>query len=134
MPSITCGGIDDEDERTNRSGLAAITSWCARRGPGCAWCIVGTAVYQVGRASLIQAKNLQRVEARRAEDQAAGRQRGEQAGHQAVDVKQRHHVQSPRSSAVSRSVCADVARRGADVALAERHELRAATWCRRCAA
>src|SRR5262249_51646390 len=49
--------IEDEEDRMNRRGLAAITArlWSARARM--AWCIVGTAVYQVGRASLIQAKN-----------------------------------------------------------------------------
>ena len=54
---MTCGGIDELDERRKRSGLAAITSlFCAARAR-IVWCMVGTAVYQVGRHSAIHAKN-----------------------------------------------------------------------------
>ena len=55
---ITCVGIADDDERMKRSGLAAITALLLAARPRIAWCIVGTAVYQVGRASSIQPKNL----------------------------------------------------------------------------
>ena len=40
-----------------RSGLAAMISLLRAARPRIAWCIVGTAVYQVGRTSLIQPKN-----------------------------------------------------------------------------
>ena len=54
---MTCGGIDDDDERKKRSGWRAITSVFLPARDTIAWCMVGTAVYQVGRASSIQAKN-----------------------------------------------------------------------------
>ena len=44
----------------NRSGWRAMTSAFLPARPRMAWCIVGTAVYQVGRASSIQAKNAAR--------------------------------------------------------------------------
>src|SRR5262249_34679272 len=56
--AITCGGSDEDDERTKRSGLAATMSRLLAARARIAWCIVGTAVYQVGFASPIQAKNL----------------------------------------------------------------------------
>src|SRR5262245_2059395 len=55
---ITWGGSDDDDERTKRSGLALITSVFLLARATIAWCIVGTAVYQVGCVSPIQPKNL----------------------------------------------------------------------------
>ena len=54
---MTWGGIDDEDERTNRNGLAPITSRLCEARARMVWCMVGTAVYQVGLASFIQPKN-----------------------------------------------------------------------------
>jgi len=54
---MTCGGIDDDDERRKRSGWRAITSRFLEARVRMAWCMVGTAVYQVGLASSIQAKN-----------------------------------------------------------------------------
>jgi hypothetical protein len=54
---ITCGGIDDDDERRKRSGWRAITLAFFAARETMAWCIVGTAVYQVGFASSIQLKN-----------------------------------------------------------------------------
>ncbi len=54
---MTCGGIDDDDERRNRSGLRLMMSRLPLARPTMAWCMVGTAVYQVGLASSIQAKN-----------------------------------------------------------------------------
>ena len=53
---ITCGGKDAEEERINLSGAASITALLRSARARIAWCIVGTAVYQVGRASLIQLK------------------------------------------------------------------------------
>src|SRR5213079_1051392 len=55
---MTWGGMEDDEDRRNRNGLAAITSWLWVARARMVWCIVGTAVYQVGLASLIQAKNL----------------------------------------------------------------------------
>jgi len=43
--------------RMKRSGWRAITSRCFDARAMIAWCMVGTAVYQVGAASSIQAKN-----------------------------------------------------------------------------
>src|SRR3989344_2826330 len=53
-----CGGSDDEDERMKRSGWRAMISRLFAARARIAWCMVGTAVYQVGLASSIQAKNL----------------------------------------------------------------------------
>ena len=45
----TCGGSDDDDERMKRSWLRAmIVAGCAAARARIAWCIVGTAVYQLG--------------------------------------------------------------------------------------
>ena len=57
------------------------------------WCMVGTAVYQVGLGLVHPAEELQSVESRRAKDLAASRKRGQQAGHQPVNVKERHDVE-----------------------------------------
>ena len=54
---MTCVGIDDEDERRKRSGLLATTSKLPAARDRMVWCMVGTAVYQVGLHSFIQAKN-----------------------------------------------------------------------------
>ena len=54
---MTCGGIDDDDERMKRSGLLRIASALPLARLTIAWCMVGTAVYQVGLASSIHAKN-----------------------------------------------------------------------------
>ena len=52
------GGIDDDDERTKRNGLSRITSALPAARERMVWCIVGTAVYQLGLHSFIQPKNL----------------------------------------------------------------------------
>ena len=49
--------MDDDEERMKRSGLAAITSMLPAARDKIVWCIVGTAVYQVGLHSFIQPKN-----------------------------------------------------------------------------
>src|SRR5690606_40591236 len=49
--------IADDDERMKRNGLAAITALLFAARARIAWCIVGTAVYQVGCACSIHAKN-----------------------------------------------------------------------------
>src|SRR5256885_6674121 len=54
--AITCGGSDDDEERIRRSGCLAITSALRGARARIAWCMVGTAVYQVAPASLSQAK------------------------------------------------------------------------------
>ncbi len=45
---ITCGGSEAEDERMKRSGAARSRRRCASARARMAWCMVGTAVYQVG--------------------------------------------------------------------------------------
>src|SRR5664279_3104454 len=55
---MTCGGIDDDDERMKRSGWRAMISALPLARATIAWCMVGTAVYQVGLASSIHWKNL----------------------------------------------------------------------------
>src|ERR1700749_2308653 len=55
---MTVGGIDAEDERTKRSGKRSIVSLCRPARVRIAWCMVGTAVYQVGLPSSISVKNL----------------------------------------------------------------------------
>ena len=54
---MTCGGMLDEDERKKRSGLRAMISALPLARLTMAWCMVGTAVYQLGLASSIQLKN-----------------------------------------------------------------------------
>src|SRR6266536_1511464 len=54
--AITCGGSDADDDRTKRSGFLAMLSGLRLARDRIAWCIVGTAVYQVGCASSSQAK------------------------------------------------------------------------------
>ena len=56
----------------------------------------------VRRLQLVEpAVELERIEARSAHDGRAGRQRSEQAGHDAVDVEQRHHVRASGRHGVS---------------------------------
>jgi hypothetical protein len=45
---MTCGGIELEDERMKRSGWRRMMSAFFGARPTMAWCMVGTAVYQVG--------------------------------------------------------------------------------------
>src|SRR5262245_23243260 len=54
---ITVGGSADEEERTKRNRFAETTSAFLGARVIIAWCMVGTAVYQVGRASASQEKN-----------------------------------------------------------------------------
>jgi hypothetical protein len=54
---MTCGGIEDEDERRKRSGFFWMISLLRGARVRMAWCMVGTAVYQVGWHSSIQPKN-----------------------------------------------------------------------------
>src|SRR4029078_12881780 len=53
---MTCGGSDEEDERMKRSFAAFCASALPGTRPRIAWCMVGTAVYQVGFTSSSQAK------------------------------------------------------------------------------
>lgn len=48
----------DEHERTNRSGCLATTSRFEGARARTAWCMVGTAVYRVGRKASSHSKNL----------------------------------------------------------------------------
>src|SRR3954469_3215005 len=57
IADITGPGIDDEEERMKRSRPASIASRLRGASSRIVWCIVGTAVYQVGRTSLNQPKN-----------------------------------------------------------------------------
>src|SRR5215212_6970443 len=54
--AITCGGSDADDDLMNRSGLRAMLSALRSARVRITWCIVGTAVYQVGWASSSWAK------------------------------------------------------------------------------
>src|SRR5687767_11925160 len=54
---MTCGGKDDEEERTKRSFARATLSGLRGARARIAWCMVGTAVYQLGSASSIHWKN-----------------------------------------------------------------------------
>ena len=53
----TCGGKEEEEERMKRSGTLAMTSLLLAERDKIAWCMVGTAVYQVGLTSSIWLKN-----------------------------------------------------------------------------
>src|SRR5580704_14061084 len=55
---ITGGGSDADDERTKRNGWRAMISLWRPARVRIAWCMVGTAVYQVGLAASISVKNL----------------------------------------------------------------------------
>ena len=55
--SITFVGIEELEERIKRRGLFLIMSKLLFALVKIVWCIVGTAVYQVGFTSSIQAKN-----------------------------------------------------------------------------
>ena len=77
-----------------------------------------------GRLRLVEPlEEAERVEARRAEHAAAGRERGEHRRDQAVDVEQRHDVEA---AVVGREPQrrADVGGRGREVGVAQRHQLR----------
>jgi hypothetical protein len=54
---MTCGGIELDELRMKRSGWRLMTSRFFDAREMMVWCIVGTAVYQVGLASSIQPKN-----------------------------------------------------------------------------
>src|SRR5690606_22370767 len=54
--AITCGGSEDEEERMKRSLARATESALRSARARIAWCMVGTAVYQVGWAASSQAK------------------------------------------------------------------------------
>ncbi len=90
---MTCGGSDDDDERMKRSVMAgddlAVVRGAADDG------LMHRGHRRVpGRRRLIHgAEELERIEARRAEDRAAARQRRQHAGDQSVDVEQRHDVE-----------------------------------------
>jgi len=53
---MTCGGSEAELERTKRSRARPTLSALREARARIAWCMVGTAVYQVGFASSSQAK------------------------------------------------------------------------------
>src|SRR5690606_38111507 len=53
---ITCGGNEEEDERMKRSFTFSMISLLRSARVRIAWCMVGTAVYQVGLASSSQLK------------------------------------------------------------------------------
>jgi hypothetical protein len=128
---MTCGGIDDDDERMKRSGLAAMTSLL--RGARQDGLVHGRhGGVPGGPASSIQAKNFSALKPGVQNTCGARRQRRQHAGDQAVDVEQRHDVQAAILGV--NAACADVAwptRRGC-AATAARSS--AATWCPRCAA
>ena len=119
--AITCGGERGRggaDEAQRRAGRRIRVALGAAR---IAWCMVGTAVYQVGSSSSSQ-RRTERVEAGRADHGGAGGQRGQQRRDQPVDVEQRHDVEA----AVARRQLQrrrDV-RRGQGCAVSERHDLR----------
>ena len=53
---MTCGGSEAEEERMKRSLVRARISGLRSARGRIAWCMVGTAVYQVGLASSSQWK------------------------------------------------------------------------------
>ena len=90
-----CGGSGADDERMKRSvGRASRLPGCARARARIAWCMVGTAVYQVGRSSPASAKKRNALKPGRAADRAAGARARRACRHQPVDVEERHHVQA----------------------------------------
>ncbi len=106
--AITVGGSEADDERTKRRWLRSITSFWRPARLSTIWCIVGTAVYQLGWVSSIQAKNLKASKPGDVTTEAPARQRRQQRRHEAVDVEQRHDVQAPVGSAsapASRGCC-----------------------------
>ena len=83
------GGADEA-----AATAAAIASGLRAARARIAWCMVGTAVYQLGFASLEPGEEAQRVEARRAVDAAAGGERRQHRRDQPVDVEERHDVEA----------------------------------------
>src|SRR5665647_87252 len=55
--AMTLVGMDDEEERMKRNGLLSMTSMLCAARDKMIWCMVGTAVYQVGLHSFIHPKN-----------------------------------------------------------------------------
>ena len=68
------------------------------------------------------AKKMQGIEAGGATDLAARRQRGQQAGDKSVNMEERHDVEGAIRVG-ERQGRADIARRGAHIALGQRHDL-----------
>ena len=77
-----------------RRGTASITSRLRAARARIAWCMVGTAVYQVGRIIPEPGEELEGVEAGRAADVRAGVERAQHRRDQAVDVEERHHLEA----------------------------------------
>ena len=67
---------------------------CAPRAARIAWCMVGTAVYQLGLASSSHWKKRSALKPGRAEDAAARGERRQHRRDQPVDVEQRHDVEA----------------------------------------
>ncbi len=106
-----------------RSPAARATSRWWRARIRIAWCMVGTAVYQVGRHRFEPFEEPERVEARRAAHRGAGGERAGHRGDQAVDVEQRHDVEADIARR-ERKRAADVAGGGGEIGVGERHDLR----------
>ena len=121
---MTCGGSEADDERMKRRLAAASASGLRAARARIAWCIVGTAVYQLGRAVAEPLEEAQRVEAGRAEDAAARGKRGEHRRDQPVNVEQRHDVEAAivGGQAERRT---DMPSRRRQVGMAERDQFRA---------
>ena len=51
-----CRGKEADDERMNRNGFSSIVFWLVTARVRIAWCMVGTAVYQLGFNASIQEK------------------------------------------------------------------------------
>jgi len=100
---MTCAGSDAEEERMKRSLVAAITSRFRSARARIAWCIVGTAVYQVGRTSFIQPKKRSASKPGAQEIEAPAPSEAETA----VTFRQRS---AGRSSSVRRMFSAEAAR------------------------
>ena len=78
-------------KRSRPASIAALLRGASSR---IVWCIVGTAVYQVGRTSLNQAKKRNALKPGEQETAPPAARLLRVAGDQAVDMEQRHDVEA----------------------------------------
>ena len=120
---MTAGGSEADELRMNRSRPAAMTSLNRGARSSSAWCMVGTAVYQVGCIVPQPGEEAEAAEARSTDHRPAGGDRGQHCRDQPVNVEQRHDVQADiRRPQLQRP--ADMHRRGSQIGVRQRHDFR----------
>ena len=113
---ITWGGNDDDEERINRKAEFITICLFLPALDRIAWCMVGTAVYQLGCVSSNQAKNFNALNPGVQKILAPAHDTRENGCDQAMDMKQGHHVQAAiRGGEVQGST--DISRTGTDIPL-----------------